>query len=245
MVILLTGCLSEPEPQTFDNINSEVTINLSQHPTAMGPELVFEIESVKLFDCPDAVIQSELIIDSKSVHLEISEVSIPDDCLEGEQPAIGENRIFLEQGTYDMSIALSDLASQNGNLQIASDRFILNLNNELDDGGGISSTQKSIFKIPNGHVWGTIGSENDHLKAIDDLINKSQDFIEISSVLNAGDYGLFQIENANDSRYDHDHESFIIFELKNAQEFKAIIEEIRTEYPSININLVSSTGEEF
>lgn len=237
----VSGCLlDDQDPENVSNINSELNLQLSQSLSPDGPELSFNIESVDLFDCQDATVESSLNFLSNHISLRIDNVDIPESCESGTYPAHGSSSIKVPDGSFPFTIDLHELTSQTGTINLAEDFFQI----DFDGTSGVNILNNKIQLIPEGHVIGSLSSSNGTQNLMDFII-ESASFIKVSPIAKEEDYGLFKIHDLDQiGEIDANNTLFVFHEVIDEAEFKLFVEKYRDVHSFVDISLSLSSGEE-
>ncbi len=250
LILGFTSCKKEGIQDTnfvFD-IEDEFELSLTEK-LVPGENTSFwlNISSLREFDCANYGLESSKnIFINNTIEVAVSELIIPEDCLEGSAPAKGQVSFdALESGTYDFNISIVNQIENKGKLYVQPDFYEL----QIEEGNGILMPKSTLQKIPNQTIWGYIGYEDNNIATVDDLITELNQSLE-GLVLPNGNYGHFQLNNGEviipKVNVAHSKHLNFIFHLKNdnVDELKKIVEEdYCPQYNGkINLKLFSSDG---
>ncbi len=239
LLLVFCGCFSEPDPLLVGDVNQEFVISLNQNPTLVGSELQLDIKSINGFDCNEALVINDIIAANNILTLHIDRIDVPQTCNTGSYPAEGSSVLLLEQSAYNFVVRLGTEDFVSGRLYNDESQFQL----EIADVIGVSFDKKSIHKIPQNHIWGSINIPNSSSLNAEEFKVRFQNFVQVSDQIKIGDYGLFQISDLQENDFGNDLEIFAVYSIRDIEGLRNLILETKAGFPEIEFDLQISTGE--
>lgn len=251
-ISFLASCVSDPSPYTFVNTDSEFEILLNQRPTQNGPELIIELRSIDRFTCDSVTIIAGLTKADNELEIVISDLQVPENCFLSDDEDNLQAVDFLTQarkdivldldfGNYIFTIMADELFVNNGTLISSDDSYQI----EFEETEGIIIGRSAINKLPNNHIWGSFDVSASNITA-EELIEGILAYTHRSEKLISGDYGLFFMASSEEvssvSLAESLPHNLFALEVSDYDGLVNHLQEIRDEYPMLDITVYHSNG---
>ncbi len=248
LILGFTSCQKDSNPDTnfvFD-IEDEFELSLTEK-LVPGDNTSFwlNISSLREFECTNYGLESSKnVFVNNSIQVAVSELIVPDDCIEGNAPAIGQVSFdALEPGTYEFSISIVNQIENKGTLYVQPDFYEM----QIEDGNGILMPQTILQKIPNQTIWGYVSYEDNNIDLVGDLLADLNQSLE-SLTLPDGNYGHFQYNDGqvtipNVKASYSKHRSFVFHLNISVDDLMEIVEETYCPLYNDKIDLMIFTSD--
>lgn len=251
-VLAVSGCdfSSLKDPIVISEVEDEFYIDLWENlgPTIEERSLVLKIESIQTEKCLNYRIDAPFFKDDNRLKVALNNIIKPLDCVAGEATVKADvSAGYLLNGIYSFNIALKNTVFNDGQLNVNSDSYALNMYSE----NGFSLKHKELLRVPDGAVWGYVqyqqaGDEAIATQFIEDLKNKSQNPITYRS----GYYGHFTIAAIDRSISVFEQPAtpnikpFLYHYTDESNKLKNLLETYRQQYGNrLTIRLYNSKGQ--
>lgn len=195
-IISIASCTKQEDPLAIFNIDTGLSIELSQNLSDIGGIPIIDIWTTESIDCSNAIINSQTYNGSQ-----YSEILIQGFGYEGGTCTIGESQPHISLPIQSLSekahffISIAGAGKLNGYVQKKNEEYSLNMETKR----GINSRNNSIHRITENMAWG-------YFEISDNGINAEEAFSKINNCLlkymdndfifENGDYTKFKILNS-------------------------------------------------
>jgi len=197
--LIMSSCSKDPEFIIAGiELGDEFEITLHEDWNSTNTELFFKIRSSKVYNCDNLSLKSSLVktLDNKLI-INLQEVTANNEECNGQEQAQGfVNLGELENGAYQIEIALLGQLKSEGSLVISNSQYVLS----LEENAGIKALNPEVKRTPAQTMFGYIVAK----EAADQEVI-SNEFIDIMEAMgapfeNAGIYGRFEVQSNGNIR---------------------------------------------
>jgi len=247
---------SNCKPDVLDDrfvINVENDFYIDMFEDISNGDKVFHItiKSIQQQNCLNSIIDYELNTDDENqIILSINDIIDPETCDPGTAQAFISIPIEdIKEQFYNIQIKLKEIVTNQGNLIVNEDIYVLNMNSE----DGIEVVHEKLNKIPQKTIWGYLAYAEEGKKTEAESIIKELDDITTSISLvpgyDAGYFGYFTLLEGqsilmSDEVEESFHSTFIFNYNSDYQDITQFITESCSSHFGFNFYLFNDEGEE-
>ncbi len=188
---LWMGCnmTDSADPVVISAIQAELQIDLAS-PFAAPSQFAFRLSTIEE-KCAHARILADGAIQGLNLHIAVSGL-LPGPACAGEYAYIQKD-VYMDiiPGVYDFSLSIGEDIFNTGILNFDGDAYSLEMISSI----GIKIGHTTLFKIPDGAIWGSI-SGNQNISAVEDEFASALHPITTNLQLRDGYYGHFTIQDS-------------------------------------------------
>ncbi|MEL7121380.1 MAG: hypothetical protein AAFO07_18175 [Bacteroidota bacterium] len=211
------------DPKVNANVEDEFFINLKEQLLISNNRLSFVVSTIEPESCTNATIDYSFSRLVSGFKISIKEILIPADCIEGVAPAESEiDLATISNGVHQFDLDLKNTIKNSGTLEVTDEAYFLSLNSQ----SGIKILNATLYKIPQGTIWGYVIPKNEAVQPIAEQFLTELTGATIAPNLREGYYGAFRIGDNNvvaieDQPVDDQLRSFV-FDLNGSSTSKVI-----------------------
>ncbi len=251
-VLAVSGCdfSSLKDPIVISEVEDEFHIDLWENlgTTREERSLVLKIESIQTEKCLNYKIDAPFSRDGNRLKVALNNIIQPLDCVAGEATVKADiSAGYVSNGIYSFNIDLKNTVFNDGQLNVNSDSYTLNMYSE----NGFSMKHKELLRVPDGAVWGYVQYQQAPDEAIakqfvEDLKTRSQN----PTTYRSGYYGHFTIGAIDrvisvfEQPATPNTKPFLYHYTDEPNKLKNLVETYRQQYDNrLTIKLYNSKGE--
>ncbi len=237
------------DPIVISDIEKEFYIDFRETLTAPGRQLFVDISTIEMEPCLNATIATELDRKTDGFDISIKQIIEPDDCQQGEAPAIGSVNLGpMSHRSYDFTIDLKNTIYNLGKLSIDENRIVVEMQTEE----GIIFLHDELLRVPNETVWGFAAGDEAALDAESLTFVGDLESLGTEKAYLKGFYYYYTINPDGSLEVNHDKvvgRNFVhpfIFEYTGDKATMSDkLEAFRTNHPGVDVYFFTSDGEEW
>ncbi len=255
IIFLITSCSNDNEdPFLLYDVDDEFTITFEEAFSIQKRELVFDVQSILGYDCPDLQIDISYSRSGNEIFITINDILNYSNCSEGNHPANGSINIGeLSEGNYILHLNLRDVVMNTGLLKVSSTGYLFQNTNEGGELIGLEMDFNQLNRMPDGVLWGRVEyHSSDDFNLYKDFLEDLEDVGAVQTQIQEGEYGSFNINPLGEMIW-RDFSSFefsqsFLFMMNEVEEIQletlvqAFLSENGTE---ADIDLFTSNGGEY
>ena len=251
LLLFASACELESldDPVVVTDVEDEFYVDMWEELNANQRNLFFNIRTIENETCLNTTIATVFSKLGNELTLELNGIETPEDCLEGEAPALGsENAGQLSAGPYKIAINLQNTIFNSGQLDINQSRYLLNLETE----NGIKILRSVLLRVPENLLWGYIAYKQESQTSIAESFMTDLRTLTREISLPIGYYGYFTInQNAPQIQVSDSPNSeylipfFYSYDAEMEESIQNIVTEFRANNPDPEIALFNYKGESF
>ena len=236
-LLLIMGCDSDPESESFVNVSYQYELRLHQGLSENGGIPAVQIISIEEQECKNAFISYQTLLNEEKILVYLNDIIVEDECETGNQKIRQLIGLPVLSATTPIEIQLKDVIRNQGLLHKNDLEFELDLH-QFD---GLKITRTKVRRIREQMLWGRYSSNNEEvLESIDEYLKS----IDRNDVKIIGDYGYFYLDHNREVHLDEasDGNGFLISTDENFKEIKTRILELKEEFPSLEFEATNYAG---
>jgi hypothetical protein len=192
LFLLGVGCNvdQDKDPIIVPVLEDEFYLDLWQSLSPQGSELVIEFKTLTEEECLNAEVLSNYSRSNRNLTLTLFDILAPETCIPGPAPARGEESLAgLGQGTYNLTVELQEIVSNEGVLSVDESAFRVETPTN-----GFQWRHGRIERIPASALWGYITyNTQDERQLAEQQLAALSGFSELPD-WTEGYYGYFSLD---------------------------------------------------